>query len=344
MPRTGFFTAAPAIETNYIRVGGEAFHALAVALLDNLKTHRTTNDVLIKQLTERTFHYYPQFKPQQSNFTPAEQLNMFLRDAGKSKAVECLAFVLRQFVVDEIYAKPLNYREVFDGLNKTTPQYYLRQPDTVLPASVFAALATTLTIHIALSYTEHGKELRMLKLYADDINENSKVSHKIKLHIQIQQDQYFPEVKHATDYTYVGHLAVAPPAPELHGEDSNATVEQMLHLITEDNKRLLQTYVKWKKNLLTMLDSKEISLKELIDFYIEFLSKPTSMLTDTTAFFAKLTQAIKNPVTAEDLTALNSQFKELLTSALAGWISVGKVNADQLIERKEVLVQNFKIN
>lgn len=337
MARTGFFTSTPATQSkqvaplNFINIGGEQFHALAVALIDDLKNTSRTNEVLLKKVLERFFAYYPKFKQQQAYLTPVERMGMLLSGARKSEIVECMAFVLRQIAVDEIYAHPLNYRETFDGLAATTSKEFLRQSTTVLPASVLRALTQSLGINITLSFTEHGKELRHRQIYTDNLN-----TAKTQLVIQVQGEHYFPGVKNKADFVYVGQLAINPPEPAENIHDKTGTIADIVALIAADNKRLLQSYVQWRQNLLTMVEGKELTTSKLMDLYIEFLPETTGVLADTTAFFSKLTQSEKSPVIVEPIKGSLKQVNELLASSLAGWISTSKVEVDQLFDRAEV--------
>lgn len=335
MSRPGFFPRTPASQSskqapvlNFINTGGEQFHALAVALLDNLKNVPRGNDAPLKKILERFFAYYPQFKPQQAYLTPTERMGMLISGPRKSETVECMSFVLRQLVVDEIYAHPLNYREAFDGLEETTSKDFLRQPTTILPVTVLNALANSLGITLTLAFTEHGKELRRRQVYTD----SSVNTAKIELAIQVQGDQYFPGVTNSADFVYVGRLAINRPIPAENIHDKTGTIADTVGLIAADNTRLLQTYAQWRQNLLTMLAGKELTTARLISLYIAFLPSKNGVLGDTTEFFAKLTQSAKNPVAAAPLKGSADQINELLASSLAGWISTNKVEVDQLFD------------
>lgn len=340
MTRTGFFIKPPVVQNSkqgtalsFINIGGEQFHALAVALMDNLKTVHRVNETFLKIILERFLAYYPKFKSPQPYLTPTERMGMLLNGPRKSEIVECLAFVLRQLVVDEIYAHPLNYREAFDGLDVTTAKDFLRNPSTGLPSSVLSALTRALGITIVLSFTEHGKELRRREIYTD----SSANTPHLELVIQVQGENYFPGVLNKADFAYVGQLAINPPEPVESINEKIGTIADLVAVIATDNKRLLHSYTQWRQNLLTMVEGKELTTSSLMDFYIEFLPSTQGVLADTTEFFAKLTQSVKVPVTAESFSGSNRQVNELLASSLAGWISTSKIKADQLFERIEAL-------
>ena len=339
MANARFFTRTPATQNSkqatalsFINIGGEQFHALAVTLIDNLKNTSRMNEEILKKILERFFAYYPKFKSQQAYLTPAERMSKLISGPRTSEIVECMAFVLRQFAVDELYTHPLNYREAFDGLAASTPKDFLRQPTTVLPASVLNALAQSLGLTITLSFTEHDKELRMRTIYTDSSNSTA----NIQLVIQVQGNQYFPGVKNKAEFTYVGQLAINPPEPAENIHNKTETIADMVALIATDNTRLLHSYMQWRQNLLTMIDGNELTTARLMGAYIEFALPTNGVLADKTEFFAKLTQSEKIPINAQSLKGSNKQLNELLASSLAAMISTGEVEVDQLFDRLEV--------
>lgn len=336
MERTGFFTKTPVLQNkrttplSYINVGGEPFHAVAVALIDSWKNTHFMKDASLKMILERFFAYYPKFKLQQAYLKPAERMDMILSGPRKSEIVDCMAYVLRQLAVDEMYANPLNYKEIFEGLNSATSRNFLRKPDTVMPVSALRALTESLGITIILSFTEQGKELRYREMYS---NSSASSSHQA-INLQVQGNQCFPGVKNKGDFTYVGQLAINPPVPQEFGDEKKGTIAGMVGLIAEDNKRLLHSYQQWRQNLLTMIVGNELTTAFLIDLYIDFLPPVDSIFSNTKEFFAKLTGSDKIPVTF-DCSNSNTQLNELLASALAGWISLNKIDVERLFERLE---------
>ncbi|WP_392538381.1 transposase [Legionella sp. 227] len=156
----------PRAEYNFINVGTEQFHAVAVAMIDSLQsTSHRGNDATLKKILERFYLHFPKYISNQPYLTLPERMGMLLNSSRKSELVECMAYVLRQLAVDELYTHPLMYREVFDGLSAETPKSYLRDPTVQLPASALNALAQTLGISITLSFKELGKELRKKEVY-----------------------------------------------------------------------------------------------------------------------------------------------------------------------------------
>ncbi len=156
----------PREESSFINVGNEQFHAVAVALIDSLQsTSQRGHDATLKKILERFYQHFPKYVSAQPYLTLSERMGMLLNSSRKSELVECMAYVLRQLAVDELYTHPLMYREVFDGLSADTPKSYLRDPEVRLPASALNALAQVLGITITLSFKELGKELRKRDVY-----------------------------------------------------------------------------------------------------------------------------------------------------------------------------------
>ncbi|STY21491.1 Uncharacterised protein [Legionella steigerwaltii] len=156
----------PRAEYRFINVGTEQFHAVAVAMIDSLQsTSQRGNDAILKKILERFYLHFPKYINNQPYLTLPERMGMLLNSSRKSELVECMAYVLRQLTVDELYTHPLMYRDVFDGLSADTPKSYLRDPTVKLPSSALKALAQTLGISVTLSFKEIGKELRKREVY-----------------------------------------------------------------------------------------------------------------------------------------------------------------------------------
>ncbi|KTD64200.1 OTU domain-containing protein [Legionella shakespearei] len=330
-----FFDRTPAIddgkqdktEYKFIHVGGDQFRALAVSLIDYLRNTRRVNDVSLKKILERFDSRYPQYVPRPLYFSSAERMGMLINGPRKSEVVECMADVLRQLAVDEIYAHPLNYREVFNDLPASTSRDYLRQATTPLSVDALRALSQMLGLNITLSFTEHGKELRKRVVHAN----NSMPGPKADLYLQVQGTNYLPGVKNESDFAYVGHLAVKAPKPV--EQTTSETITALLELIASDNSELLRNYFRWRNNLLFKLHDPDdkLNTQDLILLYAVFLPSQRGIVNNPNEFFARLTEKEKEPVTASKLQPSN-YVNELLANAFAGWISTGLVDPDELFE------------
>lgn len=334
MAITGFFKAPvkqkQSSEYSFIPVGGEQFHALAVAFIDSFKNASRVDEQSLKNVLERFFSYYPKFISTQPYLTPHDRMQMIIDNSRKSEIVECMAFVMRQLAVDEIYAHPLNYREVFRSLSPETSKDYLRQSDTLLPVSALKALAQVLSMTITLSMTEHGKELRQREIY----NNSALDGPKLDVVVQVQGNQYFPRVKNKADFAYVGQLALNPIKPVLKSLDSTRGIAEMLHEINLDNQRLKLSFEHSRKTLLSMVGAGELTKEHLIDLFIEFLPKNNGSITGKAQFFSDLEQVNRQPITGPVIGG-EQQVSQLLADTLAGWICSGQVDEEQFFDRLE---------
>lgn len=322
----GFFSnKTQGQKSRVINVGTEQFHAAAVALIDSLHGPQRGNDAILKKILERFYHYFPRYVTSQPFLTLPERMGILLHNSRKSELVECMAYVLRQMTIDELYAHPLKYREVFDGLSEETPKSYLRDPKTKLASSAFNALANALGITITLSFKEPGKELRSRDVYVGDEAEPGKLS----LLIQVQHEKYFPAVKHKEDFAFVGQLAINPPKPVEDINEQKETLAEVIHQITRDNKELLQSYDQWRKTILSMVLAGELTREQLMSLYITFLPKESA----NTLSISTLEQSLRAPVIANIPMEQEEHTKDLLVKALADWISTRKVQPDSLFDQ-----------
>lgn len=328
MKRSGFFNRTSAVQNgnqvpalSFINIGGEQFHALAVSLIDDLKNTSRPDEKLLKKLLDRFFINYPKFKQQQAYLTPAERMGMLLNSVRISDLVECLAVVLRQLVADEIEQNflDLKYREVFDGLEATTPKDFLRLPTTEISPRALGHSIEALGMNISIFVTEHDKGLRERQRFIN--TDNSSNANKTHLAVQVHDGQYFPGVKNKADFAYVGQLAINPPESAEFSVDETGTIADKLNLIEIDSKRYLQSYNQWRQNLLTMVAGNELTTSKLMDLYIEFLPEEK----ENTNWLTKLSIEFSS----------GSNLTELLANALAALISTNKVEADQLFDRAE---------
>lgn len=316
-------------EYSFINIGNEQFHAVAVALIDSLQNTPRGNDAALKKILERFCQYFPKYVSNQPYLTLPERMGMLLSSSRKSELVDCMAYVLRQIEVDELLTHPLQYREVFSGLSPDTEKSYLRDPKTKLPNSALNALAQVLGISITLSFKEPGKELRMREVY---VGGEQTIPAKPSLILQVQGDQYFPCVKHKVDFAYVGQLAISAPKPvEKDDIAQEETLADIVNLIAEDNKRLLQSYDQWRQTISTMVAANELNCEQLMELYISFLPLNSASSLSLSA----LEQSERKPVIAGFPVAQEKQTIDLLTSALASWISTKQVEPDRLFDQLE---------
>ncbi|MCW8470375.1 hypothetical protein OQJ19_06850 [Fluoribacter gormanii] len=156
------------------------------------------------------------------------------------------------------------------------------------------------------------------------------MSNKINLVIQVQGDQYFPAVKHKADFAYVGQLAINAPKPVENTKEQGETLSDIMALIAEDNKQLLQSYEQWRKTILSMVVAGELTREQLMGLYITFLPAQAN---NTVA--AALEQSNRKPVIAGVPQEREQQTIELLANALSSWISTKQVEPDSLFDQIE---------
>ncbi|KTD53506.1 hypothetical protein Lsan_3916 [Legionella santicrucis] len=154
---------------------------------------------------------------------------------------------------------------------------------------------------------------------------------KLNLMIQIQGDQYFPAVKHKTEFAYVGQLAINAPKPVEDIHEQGGTLAEIMHLIAQDNKELLQSYDQWRKTILSMVLAGELTYEQLMNLYITFLPAQSNGALSLSV----LDQSVRAPVIASVPAEKEQHTKELLASALASWISTKQVEPDSLFDQIE---------
>jgi hypothetical protein len=333
MPRTGFFTveSTSRADTKHtlINVGGGQFQALAVASLDYFKRTSRVNDETLKKILERFYYHFPKFISTQPYLTATERMSMLVNGNRKSEIVECMAYVLQQMMIDEIYANPLQYKEVFADLPPTTTQASLRQPNVTIPVSALEAFTKVTGINLTLSIVEHEKELRKRIVFVGNPNNpHSGIA------IQANQGQYHPSVKNKPDFLYVGQLAISMAKPVEKPCPQELTISEMVDRISEDDKRLRQIHRKWQQNLLNMLELNEITYDDLLTMYTNNLPSSQNMAVSPGQAFARLMQSEIQVLDGSNTVDQSVKAKSL-TSALAQWISLGYVSPDDLFEQVE---------
>lgn len=330
LPSTSFFKStayhsqqnAP-IEYSYIDVGGEAFHALAVAFIDNFKKGAQLNDLSVKKILEAFWISFPEYHVNQAYMTPVERMRALFNSSRKSELVECLAYVLRQLTVDAIFANPLAYSETFRNVSAQVSKDHFLLMNTPIPVTSLAALTEQLDFTLALSFKDLGKELRRLQVFQS----RSGTSH-FEIELQIQGARYYPKVKHKNDFAYIGQLAIAAPKA-VANSSGEQDITAILESIASADKLLWGSYNEYRKILLNMLAAKELTKEMLVNLYIKFLPQESS-----TQRFIPLEQHTPR-VAGEVFVSLEDQTSNLLVEALARELSLKHINSDYFFEQIE---------
>jgi hypothetical protein len=329
MVMPGFFSISAKPEhksgDNYevIAIGGEQFHAVAVALIDHLQSGGQVDEANLKKFLGRFYQYFPKYIDEQAYLTVTERVKRLIHNERKSELVECLAYTLRQLTVDRLYVDHLNlnYRDIFAPLSPQTPKSYLRDPHSQLPANALMALEHVLGIAIILSFKAPGLELRKLAGVAR--------SGQSALTIQIQDEQYYPAVKRKNDFTYVGQLAVTVK-PVVFPEEQEGILADIFADIAADDQRLLRIYEQQCNTILSMDAASELTLVDLLDNFTALYPYQ-----DNNASYIIQLAAQQHALIANMPVEAQQQTKNLLAKKLASWIAAGAIKEDQLFDRIE---------
>lgn len=312
-------------EYEYINVGGEQFHAVAVALIDYLQNNSPINDAALKKVLGRFYQYFPQHAAANDAYltTPKERMTRLLSNSRKSELVECMAYVLRQLTVDKLYEDHLNliYRDVFANLPPDAAKSYLRDMKTALPPVALKALEDSLNIAINLSFKEPEHELRRHEGVAD--------KDQPALSLQVQGNKYYPEVKRKADFTFVGQLAISTK-PTIMANEQEGKMNDIMTAISAENRELLHAYEQQRNAFLSMVAAGELSATQLRDLYISFLPENEY----NAGFITRLEQDAHPVITAAPVSS-EKRMVQLLTNALASWMIAGAVDKDKLFEHIE---------
>ena len=331
LPSTSFFkrpvTVAPKkphVESSFVDVGGDPFRALAVAFIDNLKRGVRLSDSSLKNILERLFTYFPDYKINQAYLTPAERMGLLVNSSRKSEVVHCLAYVLRQLTVDALLANPTAYPESFYGLSAQLSKDHLRQKDTPISRSALAALAAVLNIHLILSCKEVGKDLRMRQVYCGTGVDTP----YFEVVLQVQGNRYFPRVKNKNDFAYIGQLAIKAPEPIAPVCDES--IAEVLEHIASKDAQLWSGYEEYRIILKNALADNKLTERDLINVYVSFLPQESSAQR-----FAHIEQMNKKIIVGEAPESLEKQTLALLVNSLARELSMGHIPVDSFFEQLE---------
>lgn len=324
--RSHFFNTIAAPQESavyYIQVGGEQFHAAAVALIDYSK-HAVIPVNSLKKILDGFFTHFPQYKPTQAYLTPAQRMATLLNNPRKSELVECMAYTLRQLAVNELLAHPLNYLDVFADFADKTLINSLRDLTTPMATGALDALAHALDIAVSLSFKERNKPLRYCEIFNKECT--------MQLSLQVQSGAYYPQVRNKADFIYVGQLAINPPKPLACADEG--ILAPLMAVIDEYKKELAHDYAHMHKTLLCMNAAGELPKSKLIDLYIRFLPTDSAALARErliAEFDAALDKNKLSQVPADD----ESELVHSITASLAGWLSTKQIDEEQFFARVE---------
>lgn len=285
-----------------IDVRGDFFRALAVAIMDNLKSGIVLPEASLKKIFEYFTLYFPDVKKNHSHLSLAPE------------TVDSLAFVLRQLALDEALANPERYQMLFASVSPNIAKEFLRQDLRPLHPCALTALAHVLNITVTLSIKDAQKALRAREV----LNQSDCSSHYI-VTLQVQGSVYLPCVNNQSYFLAVSQLPLHKHKPTL--PVSNDILAATFEAIAQSNDRLWQRYESYRKMLNSAIDSDELTLKSLVGLYVRFLPKKE----DNDLFSTLELQHNKSMVNGprEDLS---QQKTKMLINALAGGLSTRHIN------------------
>lgn len=306
-----------------INVGGEQFHAAAVALIDSLRCHAPISVGAVKRLVDNFSKYFPQsfLNVEDSLTPPKENLGRLLR-IRTPELVERMAYVLRQMAIDEVYANylELTYRPIFSAVAGQIPTPDLRDPNTSLPSCVLTALDKVLGVPITLSFKETDKCLRKQETSMHE-------QHDGGFTIQVQGNLYHPVVRRKEDYGQIGRLTIAIN-PEQQPAEPNRTMADMFTGIDKQNQQDDQEYKRQLHRILMMYTNRELPYEDLRNFFIALYPMRGN---DTAVFIRQL--ANSNTLVQDAPSASSEQKAVDLAKALASWIAADLIQEEQLFQR-----------
>ncbi len=145
---------------NFVAVGGDKFHAVAVALIDQFKSSEAGEEQVLKKIIHKYFKLFPNALTNQAYLSASERMIMLINTSRMSELVSAMAETLKQIAWDEMYSKASQYPEIFQGLDPKTTKAQLRQSQAPMHPSALGALRSALGLNITLCHMEFGKEIR----------------------------------------------------------------------------------------------------------------------------------------------------------------------------------------
>lgn len=308
-------------ETNcsYLSLGGDQFYAVAVAFIDELKSSNQLTEAATKLILDRFFVLYPQHKAPQRYLTPKERLNLLVNSPRKSEIIHCMADVLRQITMDELFINPLKYKEVFDEFKNDSLKSVFRHTSTPLHVNALKALSRSLDITLSLTFKEPEKELGKQQIFRQSISNPG----LFKLRLLVQLGHYFPGVKHSDYFINLGLTERFIPKPSAEPPVIGENIAGIKDMIDTDNKRLLNNFSAVCKKIMSFVAAGEISLNQLIDMYIQFYPVDGE---NEARFFTQKEEPEKKPISVHkvDLKELKTL---LLVRSLSAWICTNKMDS-----------------
>lgn len=330
IPSTRFFERKPLInkktaaEKSFIDVGGDPFHSLAVALIDNVKSGGTLPAESLNKILARFSLHFPEYQLKQSYISPQERLRLLVNGPRKLELITCLSYVLRQLTVDELLEHPLNYKEVFSSFEGNVLQDHLRQHNTPLPAAALSALAATLNSTLVLSFKTGEKGLPSRTIYQ---GANPDTLNTFKWVLQVEgSNLYFPQVQWKDFFLSVAQVDMNMKVIQPAFTPSSAKIAEIQEYIKQDNQEIWQRYERYRIMLKASVADQDLNKEKLLELYSDNL--PT---TTDSALFTRLEQEHRKGI-EDTLGTTEELIVRMLIDALARALSTYQIK-DEILDQ-----------
>lgn len=337
-----------------VDVGGQGdcgFRAVAAGLLDHVLGSDRSHDAVLKNVMERYFQYYPQFKPEGRYLTAKDRLESLSRNVHMPELITTLAYVLRQMAVDTLVENPSMYRGAFVHENEKTSPEEMRKPTTWIDETALAALANVLDIRISVSVVAPMRELPLHLNY--NASETLKTEKPV-VSVVLKDKHYVPKVKNPARFQALTQrkARAIEPVEVQHLEPS---MEDILKRIQHEDQQMLNHFILTKKRIQSAVEAGELSRDELFDYYIAGMESSDYLQGRVKQIGLDLgSQAFFNELMARNgqFSALHTQPAQMATHedritqelihALARAVSIGQMSEESLFTSVEEHRNAFK--
>ena len=268
-----FFSSISTGKRSAVNLGGNGdsgFRSVAAGLIDNFLTHLQLNKIVLNQIVNRHFTYFPAQCSEIAGLkTSSDILKTLLRTLGLPELIQTLAYTLRQIAVDELVKNPQRYLHVFVQKNGAIllPEV-MRDPGVKIGGSALDALAKALDVAIEVREIIPGKELLAPPLRFNDAAEN-RVTNPI-VTIELEQIHYKPRlVEHAyfTSNAYDSYPFIKPF--QQNASKTTLTHGEILEAIKKENKRFSADFEASRSCLMAKVSVDGLKKDTLMNLYIE---------------------------------------------------------------------------
>jgi len=254
---------------NWVDVGGNAFRAIAISLLDEsnqfLSFPNIKMDVFGLTL-ERHFGYFPAHRFAANGSTiPRQWFKRLAESDQKLEFAITFPYTLGRVAFDAICADPLHYPEIFlqgtpSSLNDLVLQR-IEAPDI----NFIRALAKLLQLPIEIRKVERGKEIPALEQYIFDGKDESI---RFAAVLQMQADHYFIPKLISKNWHDAFLSSLPKPAPFINDPINVDNLAEIRAKLVQKIEGLLQRCDQTYQRLMKMVVSGELSINTMMTLFI----------------------------------------------------------------------------